>query len=354
MTAKTPARPARGLRRAAIGALLLFAVLAAAHGLAWRFVTGAMAVGFSDWVAQRRAEGWTVEHGTPARGGWPLAARLAVPDVAIAGATPSLPDGFAWTAGQLVLAVAPPRLDRLTVAPQGSQRLRLGAAGIPYVAERLELVLPLEPGPGPRAAALTVAGLRAAAPEGPLAVESLRASLVPTPEGDVAMLTAQAEGVVLPASPLAAAFGQRIAHAALEARLTGPVGAMPGLPPALRAEAWRRAGGTLDVTHIALRWGPLSGEGAGVVRLDPALQPEGTGRLALEGAPEALAALTRAGLVAPRAAMAGQAAIALMGSAPRNGGPPRVELPVSLQGGVVAVARIPMTRIAPIAWPGPR
>ncbi|MBP0465731.1 DUF2125 domain-containing protein [Roseomonas sp. PWR1] len=354
MTAKTPARPARGYRRAAIGALLLFAALLAAHGLAWRFVTGAMAVGFSDWVAQRRAEGWTVDHGVPTRGGWPFAARLTVPDVAVAGVTPSLPQGFAWTAGQLALAIVPPRLDRLVVVPQGPQALRLGAAEIPYAADRLELVLPLEPGPGPRAAALTVAGLRAAAPDGPLSVDSLRASLVPAPEGDAAILAAQAERVVLPASPLAAAFGQRIEHAALEARLTGPVVAAPGLPPALRAEAWRRAGGSLDVTRIALRWGPLLGEGVGVLRLDPALQPEGTGTLALEGAPEALAALARAGLVAPRAALAGQAALALMGRAPPSGGPPRIDVPISLQGGVVAVARIPLARIAPVAWPGPR
>ncbi|WP_198378502.1 DUF2125 domain-containing protein, partial [Neoroseomonas rubea] len=174
MTAKTPARPARGFRRAAIGALLLLAVLLAGHGLAWRFVTGAMAVGFSDWVAQRRAEGWTVEHGVPTRGGWPLTARLAVPEVAVAGATASLPQGFAWTAGALDLTVAPPRLDRLVVAPRGAQMLRLGATEIPYAADRIDLVLPLEPGPGPRAAALAVARLRAVTPEGPLAVQALR------------------------------------------------------------------------------------------------------------------------------------------------------------------------------------
>lgn len=354
MSAKTPAIPARGARRAAIGVFALLGLLIAAHALAWRWVTGAMAVGFSDWVAQRRAEGWTVGHGVPARGGWPFAARLSIPDVAVAGPLDARPQGFAWTAERLVLAIAPPRLDRLVVTPEGTQRLVLRGVAIPFAAARLDLAVPIEPGPGPRPAALSIAGLRATLPEGPLAIDRLEASLTPAEAGASLFLSAWAEGVALPPSPLAAAFGPRMAGAGLEGRLTGPVVVAPGLSPAMRAEAWRRAGGGLEVSRLAVRWGPLLGEGSGVVRLDPVLQPDILGTLVLEGGAEALGALARAGLVAPRAALAGQAAIGVMGRAPPGGGAPRVELPVALAGGVLSVARVPIARIPPLSWPDAR
>lgn len=354
MSAKPPAIPSRGARRAAIGVFVLLALLLAAHGLAWRWVAGAMAVGFSDWVAQRRAEGWSVEHGVPARGGWPFAARLTIPDVAFAGPMHGQPPGFAWTAERLVLAISPPRLDRLMVMPQGAQRLMLGGDSIPFAADRLDLAVPIEPGPGPRPVALSVAGLRATLRDGPLSLDRLEASLIPADAGASLLLSAWAEGAALPPSPLAAAFGPRLERAGLEGRLTGPVVAAPGLPPAMRAEAWRRAGGGLEVSRLALRWGPLLGEGSGLVRLDQALQPDIVGMLALEGGAEALGALARAGLVAPRAALAGQAALGMMGRAPAGGGAPRVELPVALAGGVLTIARVPIARIPPLAWPDAR
>jgi hypothetical protein len=350
MSAKTPAIPSRGARRAAIGVFVVLAAILAAHAVAWRWVTGAMAVGFSDWVAQRRAEGWAVEHGIPARGGWPFAARITVPAVAVAGPTHGQAQGFAWAAERVVLAIAPPRLDRLLVAPEGPQRLDLGGGSFPFAAERLELEVPIEPGPGPRPVALRIAGLRATLPAGPLSLERLDASMTPAEAGGSLLLSAWAEGAALPPSPLAAAFGPRLDSAGLEGRLTGPVVAAPGLPPAMRAEAWRRAGGGLDVARLALRWGPLRGEGSGLVRLDAALQPDVVGTLVLEGGAEALGALARAGLVAPRAAMAGQAAIGVMGRAPPGGGAPRVELPVGLAGGVLSIARVPILRVPPLTW----
>jgi hypothetical protein len=354
MSAKASANPARRPRRAALAVLVLLATLMTAHVIAWRWVTGAMAVAFSDWVAQRRAQGWAIEHGFPERGGWPFGARLAVPDLALAGASPALPQGFGWTTERLVLTVAPPRLDRLVAVAEGPQRLVLGATAIPYLAERLELTLPIEPGPGGRAVAMSVTGLRATLPRGPFALDRLDAGLAPA-EAEAAMqLSVAADGVALPPSPLATAFGSRLERLALEARLTGPADAATGLSPAMRAEAWRSAGGRLDISRLTLRWGSLVGEGAGVVRLDPALQPDMAGMLALEGGAEALGALARAGLVAPRAALAGQAAFGMMARVPPEGGMPRADLPVALAGGVLSVARIPIARIAPISWPGDR
>lgn len=355
--AKPPPPPARRrpLRRTAIGLLVLVALGAAAHGLAWRWATGALAVGVSDWVTQRRAEGWRIDHGVPERGGWPLVARLSVPAVSLAP-----PEGPVLDSTRLVLQLALPRLDLLTMLFEGPQALRLGATTIPFAAARLAAELQLEPGAPPRALRVTAQALEALLPEGPVAVRQARLSVTPAapplPHGaaaaaEPALLVAfAAADAILPASPLASAFGRRIDAATLDAVLAGPL--PPPAPPEVAAMAWRDAGGALEITSLALRWGALAGEARLVLALDRALQPAGTGTLRLDGAAAAIEALARAGLVAPGAARTAQGVVALLARRPPEGGPPRVEMPLALANGTLSAAGLPLARLAPIAWRG--
>ena len=62
---------------------LLLAALAAGHTAAWFAGTRYLATGFNAWVANRRAAGWQVDAGMPVRSGWPLAASLTVPGLAL-------------------------------------------------------------------------------------------------------------------------------------------------------------------------------------------------------------------------------------------------------------------------------
>ena len=62
---------------------LLLAALIAGHTALWFAAANHLDAGFNTWVAQRRAAGWQVDAGTPVRGGWPLAATLSVPDLAL-------------------------------------------------------------------------------------------------------------------------------------------------------------------------------------------------------------------------------------------------------------------------------
>ncbi|WP_198371486.1 DUF2125 domain-containing protein, partial [Roseomonas rosulenta] len=82
--------------------------------------------------------------------------------------------------------------------------------------------------------------------------------------------------------------------------------------------------------------------------------PQGRGTLRLAGAPAALESMARAGLIDGSAVGAAQAVVALLARTPAEGGPPRVELPVSLANGTVSLARLPLLRVAPIAWPTSR
>lgn len=350
MSAKPPRSTAarRTLRGVGLSLLALAVLLAAAHGLAWRWMTGALAVGFSDWVTLRRAEGLTVEHGLPARAGWPFAARLDVPGFRIAGRSPALPEGFAWETARLHLSVAPPDLGRLVLEATGPQALRLGATAVPYTAARLRAVVPLEPGLPPRGAEGLAEQVVALTPGGPVAARRIEGVVAPRQADAGLALWLSAEAVTLPPLPAAAAFGRALQQMAAELAVTGPL--PPPAPPAQRAAAWRAGGGVLDLRRLALRWGPLAAEMRGTLRLDPALQPVGAGTLALERPQEALAALAGAGLVAPREAGAAGAVLALMTRRAADGAP-RVELPVTVEDGRLAVARVPLLRLAPIRWP---
>jgi hypothetical protein len=338
--------------------LTLAMIAAVVHGLAWHWATGAMAVGMSDWVTQRRAEGWSIEHGAPRRGGWPFAAQLAMDDVRVEAPARAGRAGFAHQAGRLVLRIAPPQPDRLAILFEGPQRLRLGDAAIPFAADRLALAVPLTAGPS-HAVEVDIAALEALLPAGPLRLRAARAVLakgVPPPRGAEAEavlgITVQAEGVIPPASALTAALGREIEQLSIEAQLAGTP-PLPG-PPVVMAAAWRDAGGAVEVPALALRWGPLAGDARLSFALDRALQPRGRGNVRLAGAPAALEALAAAGLIDGNAARAGQGVVALLARTPPEGGPPRVELPVALADGTLTVARVPLLRLAPVTWPAAR
>ncbi len=353
--AKTPGRPGRRRALRGVALTLLGVVLlgGAVHGLAWLWLTGVMTVAFSDWVTQQRARGWEVDHDLPVRGGWPFAARLSVPDVHIAGWSPTLPQGFVWEAGRVDVTIAPPRIDQLVITAEGPQRIASGALSIPYAASRLRAVLPFDQGPAARPAKLVVEGLRAETPEGLLTAGRVDARVASGgADGEPNLgLRIEARQLGLPPLPQLAAFGRQVESAALDAVLSGPP--PPSLPmtPRERAEAWRAGGGTLDLQSATLRWGPLVGEMTMVLRLDAALQPVGNGRVMLERPGEVIASLAAAGAVDPRAAMTAQAVLGMVARPPEGGGAPRVDVPVGIAGGVVSLARIPLLRLQPVTWP---
>jgi hypothetical protein len=376
--AKPPRPPRRRARRALLGVLVLAGIVAVAHTAAWTWATGALAVGMSDWMTQRRAEGWTISHQPLVRGGWPFAARISLAQTRIETPARAHEAGILHHAARLVLQVEAPRPGHLQVLLEGPQRLQLGGTVVPFEARRFAMAVPFAAGPAPPLE-LEIAALEALLPGGPVRLRAARMVLRPgsgpapaAGQGGSAApaagpgpgaprpgeaepsvtLTLQAEGLVPPASPLTDALGREIDAVSAEAILVGA----PPLrgPPAMMAAAWRDAGGVFEIPALALRWGPLLGDAQASVTLDRALQPRGNGRLRLAGAPAAVDALARAGLVDGAAARSVQAVLALMSRTPPEGGPPRVELPLALADGTVSAARVPLLRVAPIAWSGSR
>jgi len=350
-------KPPRRLRRTLIlaGLAALFA-LGAGHTLLWRAMASELEAGWRDWVALRRAAGWRVEHAAPVRGGWPLAATLTLDRVRLEGAATTLPGGMALASDRVLLRVTLPRLDRLVVELPGQQRLRLGRTELPFTADALQAVLPLERGTPPSSLEATAERLRIGTPVGGLELRSARLSLSgsasATEEEPALAVSFGAEGVELPAAPAgaaAAAFGRRVESVAAELALSGPV--PPGRVPVQRAEAWRDGGGTAELRSFALRWGPVGANVAATLTLDEALQPMGAGTLRLTGATAALDALAEAGAINRRAASTARTVLPLLSRPSAEDGAPELEVPLTLEDRTLALVRIPVTRLAPIEWP---
>jgi hypothetical protein len=265
----------------------------------------------------------------------------------------------------VTLRLLPARPDRLHLEASGPQRLRLGGTEIPMRAEALRASLPLAPTPPgalPAGAWLAAAALRLDLPAGPVDLARLRVELAQPPPGApptaaTASLNATADAVTLPPVPagdaataaLARRFGQRLEALRVELALTGPM-PPPFGPPAARAARWRDAGGAVELRAFSLRWGPAAATASATLALDAALQPAGAGTLRLAGAGAVLDAATEAGLVPPRSAGAARLALQMMQRRPHDGGPPLLEVPLTLEERTLALARFPLARLPVLAW----
>jgi hypothetical protein len=77
----------------------------------------------------------------------------------------------------------------------------------------------------------------------------------------------------------------------------------------------------------------------------------GAGTLRLTGAEAVLDALGGAGLLPARSATLARRVLGLIARPPAEGGPPQVEVPLTLEDRALSVARIPVARLPPLAWP---
>ncbi len=335
--------------------LLVIAVLLGADALLWRWAVRQLQADFAGWAAATRAEGYTVTTGPTHTSGWPLAAEMSASDLAISGPLGDLPVHVTWTAATAALRVALLHPRTLIVAALGDQHLRLpGGIDLPFTAGTERLTIPLLPGAPSNAATLEVAQLRAAGPLTGLTIGQVRADTKSRPaalQGEPAYsLTANATGITLPQPPnLTWPLGPSISLLALDAMLTGPMPRTPTL--VARATGWRDGGGTLEVQHATLQWGPLDLTGSATLALDDHLQPMGAATAKIRGYVATLDALANAHVIPPQAAMAAKAVLGLMAHSPPGGGPPEVEVPLTLQNRALSVGRIPLAHLPEFSWP---
>ncbi len=343
-------------RRRGLWIILLAAplVLVAADTVYWEFAVRRLEEGFAAWLAQQRAAGWTEVHQAPVRGGWPLAATLTVTDVTLQGGEPDIPGGLAWSAETVVLRVALPQPGVLDVVPAGRQRLRIaGSPDITYVADRLRLVVPLDAAPWPRFVDLAADNLHADTPlGGDAGAGSLRLRLDIRPEartGEPLITFALKASSITPPSGVVRPLGPRIPAFAADGALNGPMPAGHSL--ADRAAAWRDGGGSLELRHLTLGWGPLDLNASATLALDEQLQPMGAGNARVIGYAETLDALASHAAISRSAATAAKAVLSLLANSPDDGSPPDVEVPLTLQYRTLSMRQVPLVRLPELDWP---
>jgi hypothetical protein len=333
--------------------MLVVVVLVAGDVALWRYATRQLQAGLEQWVAAQRAAGWTVKMAEQHTGGWPLAATLTVPDVAIDGAPRLVPHGVSWSAGGVVLRLSLLHPTILQIEAPGTGRLRVGnGAEVPYAAQRLAVAVPLQSDGPPPVLELRAERLAIDLPDRPVTVERLTAHIQVSPAAKQAQsavaVTLRAAGVGLPPA-MHWALGPRIASLVLDAALDGPLPADGG--PTERATTWRNDGGVLELGRLDTAWGPLRLRANARLGLDAELQPTGSGDACIAGYDATADALAAHGIMAPSAAIAAKAVLSLLAHVPDDGGPSEVDVPLSLRRHTLSMQRIPLLRFPELDWP---
>ncbi len=157
-------------------------------------------------------------------------------------------------------------------------------------------------------------------------------------------LAVAARQVALPAVP--APFANPLDAVSFAVTIKGPLTAGP-----LRQAAaiWRDAGGTLELDHLAVRWGSLAIRGSGTVALDSELQPEGALSGAVEGYDQLMKALVAAGRMRASDARLAQLALTMLARAGPDGRP-EIATSFTIQGGAMFLGPAKLGRAPRIAW----
>jgi hypothetical protein len=317
--------------------------------LYWWISADRLADGFAAWMAARRSEGWTVSSGTPAIGGWPWAATLTAPAVALHDNEPDIPGGVTWSADRLVLRIVLWRPAILEIAPQGTQHLRVSnGPDTAFTAKRMRIALHMSNEP-PYDLDLTANVVRA--PSLTIGTFHLHGELRPDAQsGAAALAFSLVAQSIAPPPPLSRTLGPRIASITADGALGGPL-PNPQNTLAQRATDWRDGGGTVELQHIALVWGPLDLSGSATLSLDDQLQPMGTGVVHVVGYAETLDTLAARGLLTKPAATTAKAVLSLLAQVPDDNSAPEVEVPLTLQYRTLSMRQVPLVRLPEVDWP---
>lgn len=342
-------------RRAFIYPVVLIVALAAGYAALWVVVSQWVEDGFRNWSRVQAERGTRIDHGPLAVSGFPGPIRLAIPAPHIT----SQKGGWQWSAEKAVLETRPWDWRRFRLEIFGQQRASVPFAGAQhlYSARPAETVVVGEVDRRGRLSQglLTAreARLDDAAGVEVLSAKSLSLHMnqrVPASvdEGQVAVdLSLQANAVQL-GEPIKTPLDRKIQDIAM---VTTVKGALPDTFLRDAIDAWRQAGGTLELSHLQVDWGRLSLRAKGTLALDEALRPLGVLTADIKGYAETLTALERARILQRRAVAGTQLALDLLSR--RDDGDNRrvVTIPVAAQNGSLYLGPVRLLKLAPIPFP---
>jgi hypothetical protein len=297
---------------------LLLVALCAGYTIWWRSTAARIAAQSSVWIDASRAEGWTIETGPLAVGGFPFGWRLDA-----GAATATRPDGTRIESKRLVAHSA------------------LWSRGVRVDGDAIALRLPA-------GASRPVGALEAAHGEAQLdfgAANRIDVTLdtVSWRAGDAAPVTARQAKLLREANNLSASLDELhlpnaspLGDTVQKLELAGT--AEPSLPQGLDTasmQRWREASGVLQLGRVGLLWGPLSLTGEGTAALDAQGRIELAGTARLTGWSETIDALVATGSVKPNGGALAKAGLGMLAK-PKDGAPKEkgeVQIAVAIQDG---------------------
>jgi len=350
-----------GLRTLAPFAAVLLVIIG--YGLFWYMAAGRAEAGFAKWRQKAVAAGYEID-GKASLGGFPfrLEYRISGPRIATTGA-----DGqWAWQADGLLIVAHPWNLRHLVVLIDEGQSLTLAAPGSPLTSQwrlrsghaRASVIIGNK---GPKRITIelpkpvltpVVAG---GAPANPLLMaERLllhwrNADFPPSPKArpeppgkgppeqpDVAAFAARAEGVSL------AAGEGRVDLLEAEATLKG---AWPRGVAGSDLAGWTTDGGSLQITHFQLDWGPLHLNASGPLAVDSAGRPTMAMDMSVNDTGALLSAFRESRLIDQTVAGAAGMMLGLLRKGDRDD---TISLPAIISDGRFYLGPVPLMAVAPL------
>jgi hypothetical protein len=324
-------------------------LLVAAEVVYWRIAAEQLRTGYHGWVAERVAEGWDVVSGPLSIGGWPRAATVTVPNLTLRHAGPTIPGDVNGASAGITLSVSLFDPNILHLSLTGPMHVRAG--GMPDVivtGDETSVSVPLQQSDA-LSVVLRAKGLRVEAATGAwhVTIGLLNADAVVAAAAP-AKFAISSEAIALPAG-IKWPLGTNISSLSMDGRLHGP---LPSIRDIKRsAEVWRDGGGSLEITHLAMGWGPLGLTSSATLALDDQIQPMGTGIARVVGYAETLDRLAAAGMLTKSAATAAKAVLSLMAGTSDADAPSSVEVPLTLQYRTLSMRQVPLLRLPELDWP---
>ena len=333
-------------------------LLAAADGAYWRIATERLRTGFQDWKAGQIADSWIAESGPLSAGGWPTTAVLIVPNLTLHHTGPRAPGDVDIASAAVTLSVS--LFDPSTLGLSLTGPVHVRTAGVPdliVTSDEASLLMPLRRN-GPVSASFHASGLRLEAATGAWhatagllnANAAIVADAQPGDPGPAATLSVAAEAIALPAT-IKWPLGPNLSSVSLDGRLNGALPQAGAIAQA--AAAWRDGGGSVEITHFAMGWGPLGLTGSATLALDDQLQPMGSGNARIAGYADTLDRLAAAGMLTKSVATAAKAILSLMAGTGDSDEASSVDVPLTLQYRTLSMRQVPLVRFPELDWPSP-
>ena len=310
------------------------------------------------WIEAQKSSGLSVSHGDPLLSGFPKRVIVSYPEWETS--APATSGGWTWRTSAIQLWAKPWTPFRFTVDLTGQHSLSglwtLPGIAVWITAQQFDIQPVLTTSGQVAEIAVEIAALSGADEPSRTAFASVataswnvtRLANANASEPPLWRTAVSVTNASVPGLGQIGPFAPTINSLKITADMTRPVGSGP-LPSAL--EAWRQDGGTLELRDFTLDWPPLSISASGTVAVDANLQPIGALSAKFRGFFETVDTMASQGLVRSSEASMARIVLGLMSRKPDGGGPPEINLAVTVQNQKLYTGPLPLLDLPRIEWP---